>query len=129
MSYWSRNSFRVAVPGQDSYWYMINLLISVLQTIFLIRSLYAKSQIIALTSNATIWWALQTQPWLSQPEYTIWPSRHRTLRNQYLYLGVFLWKQYIILASYEDFCEMQSFLLCTPLLTLTYCLFQSHSNS
>ena len=61
MSYWSRNSFRVAVPGQDSHWYMINLSLSVLQTIFLIRSLYVKSQIIALTSNATFWWALQTQ--------------------------------------------------------------------
>ena len=61
----------------------------------------------------------QSKSFLSQPEYTIWVSRHRTLRTQYLYLDVFLWKQYIILASYKDFCKLQSFCLCTPLLTLT----------
>ena len=37
------------------------LLLSVLQTIFLIRSLYVKSQSIAWTSNTTFWSALQTQ--------------------------------------------------------------------
>ena len=40
---------------------MIHFLLSVLQTIFLIRSLYVKSQPIALTSNTTFWWALETQ--------------------------------------------------------------------
>ena len=61
----------------------------------------------------------QSESFLSQPEHTIWVSRHRTLRTQYLHLGVFLWKQYKILASYKDFCKLQSFCLCTPLLTLT----------
>ena len=60
----------------------------------------------------------QTESFLSQPEQTIWVSRHRTLRTQYLHLGVFLWKQYKILASY-------SFCLCTPLLTLTKSFFSS----
>ena len=32
----------------------------------------------------------QSESFLSQPEYTIWVSRHRTLRNQYLLLVVFL---------------------------------------
>ena len=68
----------------------------------------------------------QSESFLSQPEHTIWVSRHRTLRTQYLHLGVFLWKQYIILASYKDFCKLQSFCLCTPL--LLHCLsFQSRS--
>ena len=58
------------------------------------------SQSIASTRNTTFWWALQTQTeksFLSQSEH----SRHRTLRTQYLHLGVFLWKQYIIFASYK----------------------------
>ena len=46
---------------QDSHQCMMHLLLSVLQTIFLIRSLYVKSQSIASTSNTTFWWALQTQ--------------------------------------------------------------------
>ena len=110
MSSWSRNSFRVAVPGQDTHRCVMHLLLSVLQTIFLIRSLYVKSQSTASTSNITFWWALQTQTsesFLCQPEHTIWVSRHRTLRTQYLHLGVFLWKQYKILASYKDFCKLQ----------------------
>ena len=49
----------------------------------------------------------QSESFLSQPEQTIWVSRHRTLRTQYLHLGVLLWKQYKILASYKDFCELQ----------------------
>ena len=32
----------------------------------------------------------QSESFLSQPEQTIWVSRHRTLRTQYLHLGVFL---------------------------------------
>ena len=92
----------------------------------LIKSLNVKSQSIASTSNTAFWWALQTQTeWviLSQPEHTIWISRHRTLRTEYLHLGVFLWKHYIILASYKDFCKLQSFWLCPPLLTLTSSFF------
>ena len=44
---------------------------------------------------------------LSQPKQTIWVSRNRTLRTQYLDSGVFLRKQYKILASYKDFCKLQ----------------------
>ena len=44
----------------------------------------------------------QSESFLSQSEH----SRQRTLRTQYLHLGVFLWKQYIILASYKDFCKL-----------------------
>ena len=69
--------------------------------IFLIRSLYVKSE-----------------SFLSQAERSIWVSRHRTMRTYYLHLGVFL-KQYIILASYKDFCKLQSFWLYTSLLILT----------
>ena len=29
----------------------------------------------------------QSESFLSQPEHTIWVSRHRTLRTQYLHLG------------------------------------------
>ena len=73
--------------------------------------LYVKSQSIASTINATFWWALQMQ--------IEWVLRQRTLRIHYLHLGVFLWKQYIILASYKDFWKLQSFWLCAPLLTRT----------
>ena len=40
----------------------------------------------------------QSESFLSQPEQTIWNPRHRTLRTQYSQLGVFLSKQYKILA-------------------------------
>ena len=49
----------------------------------------------------------QSESFLSQPEHIIWVPRHRTLRTQYLHLGVFLWKQYKILASYKDFFKLQ----------------------
>ena len=55
----------------------------------------------------------QNESFLSQPEQTNWVSRHRTLSTQYLHLGVFLWKQYKILASYKDFYKLQSFYSCT----------------
>ena len=58
----------------------------------------------------------QTESFLTQSEHTILVSRHRTLRTQYLHLSVFFWKQYIILASYKDFCKLQCFCLCAPLL-------------
>ena len=45
------------------------------------------------------------------------------MRSQYLHLNVFLWKQYVILASYKNFCKLSSFCLCTPLLTLTWSSF------
>ena len=49
----------------------------------------------------------QSGSFLSQPKQTIWVSRNRTLRTQYLDSGVFLRKQYKILASYKDFCKLQ----------------------
>ena len=52
----------------------------------------------------------QSESFLSQPEHAIWVSRHRTLRTQYLHFGVFLWKRYIILASYKDFLQVAKFL-------------------
>ena len=45
----------------------------------------------------------QSESFLSQPEHTIWVSKHRTLRTQYLHLGVFLRKQYIIIANCKVF--------------------------
>ena len=59
----------------------------------LIRSLYVKSPSIASTSSKHFnerFIRKQSESFLSQPEQTIWVSRHRTLRNQYLHLGVFL---------------------------------------
>ena len=32
----------------------------------------------------------QSESFLRQPELTIWASRHKTLRAQYLYLGIFI---------------------------------------
>ena len=52
----------------------------------------------------------QSESFLSQPEHAIWVSRHRTLRTQYLHFVVFLWKHYIILASYKDFLQVAKFL-------------------
>ena len=90
----------------------------------MIRSLYVKSPSIASTSSTIFWWALQTQT-ESQPKHTIWFSRHRTLRTQYLHFGIILWKQHKILASYKHFWKLQSVCLCTPLLTLTWSFFSS----
>ena len=53
----------------------------------------------------------QSESLLSQPELIIWVSRHRTLRTQYSHLGVFHWKQCIIIASYKDFFKLQSFFM------------------
>ena len=97
------------MPGQDSHRCMMHLLLSVLQTIFLIRSLYVKSQSIASTSNTTFWWALQTQT-----EWVIFePARthHLGLKAQSFENPIFtFWKQYIILASYKTL-QVGKFLL------------------
>ena len=61
----------------------------------------------------------QSESFLSQLEHTIWVSRHRISRAQYLQLVLFLWKQYIILASYKNLCRFANFLFIysfTPLL-------------
>ena len=61
MNSWSRNSFRVAVPGQHSHRCMMHLLLSMLQTIFLIRSLCIMFQSITSNTKKNFWWAVQTQ--------------------------------------------------------------------
>ena len=43
-----------------------------------------------------------SESFLRQQEHIIWVSRNITLRTQYLHLGVFLSKQYIILPNYKD---------------------------
>ena len=53
----------------------------------------------------------QSESFFSQPEHTIWVSRNRNLRTQYLQLGIFLWKQYIIPASYKEFLLVAKFLI------------------
>ena len=68
----------------------------------------------------------QIESFWSQPEHTIWVSRHRTLRSQYLYLGGFFF--FVCLKAVYNSCNLQSLLqtarfLCTPLLTLTYSFF------
>ena len=101
---WSRNSFRVAVPGQDSHRCMMHLLLSVLQTIFLIRSLYVKSQSIASTSNTTFWWALQTQT-----EWVIFePARthHLGLKAQNFENPIFTFRCFSLKAVYNS-CILQ----------------------
>ena len=62
----------------------------------------------------------QSESFLNQPEQTIWVFRHRILRTQYLHLGVFLWKQYIILVSYKDFCKLQIFYFMYSFTTLLF---------
>ena len=83
----------------------------------LIRSFYVKSQSIALISNTTFWWALETQTeWVI---FELARTHHLSLKAQNFEKPIFtfrcsLWKQYIILTSYKDFCKLQSFYLCTP---------------
>ena len=67
-----KRSFRDAVPGQGSHRCMMHLFLSVLQTIFLVRYLYAKSQSVTSTRNTIYLWALQIQAeWvISEPART-----------------------------------------------------------
>ena len=51
----------------------------------------------------------QSESFLSQPEHTIWVSRHRTLRTQYLHLGVFLWSSIKFLQVTETFAGCKVF--------------------
>ena len=92
------------------------LLLSELWTIFLIRSLFVTSHSIASTGNTTFCAT-------NANRVSHYLASHNTLfgslRTRYLHLGVFLRKQYIILASYKYFCKLQSIYLFTPLLTLT----------
>ena len=59
----------------------------------------------------------QSDSFLSQPGHTIWVSRHRNLRTQYLHMSVFLWKQFIILG--ETFASSK-FLFINFLTTLLF---------
>ena len=126
--WWSRNTFRVAIPGriqtdtwciccsQGCKWSSWSGL-SILSPVHCIDK---QHNILMSATNTN-----RVSHFLSQPEHTIWVSRHRNLRTQYINLGVFLWKYYIIPASYKEFCKLQSFCLCTPLFTLTYSFFQA----
>ena len=100
----------------------MHLLLSEMQIIFLIRSLYDKSYSLYRLATQHFderYKHKQSESFLSQQERTIWVSRQRTLKTQYLHLDIFLWNQYKIIASYKDFCKSQSFFLCTALLTLS----------
>ena len=86
---------------------MMHLLLSVLQTIFLIRSLYVKSQSIASTSNTTFWWALQTQT-----EWVIFePARthHLGLKAQNFENPIFTFGCFSLKAVYNS-CKLQRLL-------------------
>ena len=107
MSSWSRNSFRVAVPGQDTHRCVMHLLLSVLQTIFLIRSLYVKSQSTASTSSTIFWGALQTQT-----EWVIFePARthHLGLKAHNFENPVFTFGCFSLKRVY-NFCKLQRIL-------------------
>ena len=82
------------MPGQDSHRRMIHLLLSLLQTIFLIRSSPSPLHRLATQDFDEHCKCKQTESFLSQTEHTIWVSTHRTLRTQYLHLDVFLKPEY-----------------------------------
>ena len=95
------------MPGQDSHWYTIHFLLSVLQMIFLIKSLYVKSQSIASTSNTTFWWALQ-----KQKEWVILePARthHLDLKAQNFESPIFTFGYFSLKAVYNS-CTFQKLL-------------------
>ena len=122
MSSWSRNSVRVAVPGQDLHRCMMHLLLSGLETIFLIRSLYVKSQSIASTSIIKLWWALQ-----AQTEWVIFgPARthHFVLKAQNFENPILTFECFSLKAEYNS-CKLQRILQVAKLL-FTY--FSTHTN-
>ena len=85
----------------------MHLLLLVLQTIFLIRSLYVKSQSIASTSNTIFWWALQTKT-----EWVIFePARthHLGLKAQNLENPIFTFGCFSLKAVYNS-CKLQRLL-------------------
>ena len=85
----------------------MHLLLSVLQTIFVIRSLYVISQSIVSTSNTTFWWALQTQT-----ERVIFePARthHLSLKAQNFENPIFTFGYFSFKAVYNS-CKLQTLL-------------------
>ena len=79
----------------------------VLQTIFLIRSVYVKSQSIASTSNRIFWWALQTQTeWvILEPART----HHFSLKAQNFVDPIFTFVCFSLKAVYNS-CNLQRLL-------------------
>ena len=52
----------------------------------------------------------QSESFLSQPEHTIWVSRHRTLRTQYLNLGVIFESSIKLLQVTKSFASCKVFI-------------------
>ena len=79
----------------------------VLQTMFLIRSVYVKSQSIAWTSNRTFWWAEQTQTeWvILEPART----HHFGLKAQTFVNPIFTFVWFSLKAVYNS-CNLQRLL-------------------
>ena len=95
------------MPGQDLHQYKMHLLLSVLQTIFLITSLIVKSHSIGSTSNTIFWWAPQTQT-----EWVIFePGRthHLGLKAQNFENPVFTFGCFSLKAAYNS-CKLQRLL-------------------
>ena len=107
LSSWSRNYFRAAVSGQYSHRCMMYLLLSVLQTTSLIRSLYITYQSMASTSNTTFWWALQkkTEWVIFQPTRT----HHFDLQAQNFENSVFTFGCFSLKVVYNS-CNLQRIL-------------------
>ena len=94
---------------------MMHLLLSVLQTIFLIRSLYVKSQSIGSTHRLATqhsderYKRKQSESFSSQPEHTIWVSRLRTLRT-HIFIWVFLFESSILFLQFtKNFASCKVF--------------------
>ena len=106
----------------DSHRCIMHLLLSGLLTIFVIRSLYVKSQSIASTSNTKFWLALHTVSyfWASQPART----HHLGLKVQNFENPILTFRSFSLKVVYSS-CKLQSFCLCTPLITLTQSFFRS----
>ena len=98
------------VLTSDSRRCMTHLLLSELKTIFLIMSLYVKSQSIASTSNTTFWWAPQTQT-----EWVIFePARthHLGLKAQNFESPIFTFRSFSLKAV-DNSCKLQILLQVT----------------
>ena len=88
----------------------------------MIRSFCVKPQSIAWTGNTTFWRALhrQTERLIFEPART----HHLGLKVQYFENPIFIFGCFSLKAVYDS-CKLQSFCLCTLLLTLTVFLFRN----
>ena len=103
------------MSGQDSHRCMMHLLLSVLQTMFLIRSFYVRFQSIASTINTTFWRALQTQT-----EGVIFEpagAHHLGLKAKNFENPIFKFGCFSLKAVY-NFCKLQRLLLVTKFLIM-----------